>query len=75
MKRQFAAAQRLAVLTATHPHAFPNIGDADQAWEWYAANNPYATPSLPHINGMPASSDWMADPSQLLGSGAPRFPG
>jgi hypothetical protein len=29
MKRQFAAAQRLAVLTGTHPHAFPNVGDAD----------------------------------------------
>jgi hypothetical protein len=33
MKRQFAAAQRLAVLTGTHPHAFPNVGDTDQAWE------------------------------------------
>jgi hypothetical protein len=47
MKRQFAAAQRLAVLTGTHPHAFPNVGNADQAWEWYAANNPYATAGLP----------------------------
>ena len=75
MKRQFAAAQRLAVLTGTHPHAFPSIGDADQAWEWYAANNPYAAASLPYAHGMPASSDWMADPAQLLASGAPRFPG
>ena len=75
MKRQFAAAQRLAVLTGAHPHAFPNIGDADQAWEWYAANNPYATASLPHAHGMPASPNWMADPAQLLASGAPRFPG
>jgi hypothetical protein len=37
MTRQHAAAQRLAVLTGTHPHAFPNVGDPDQAWEWYAA--------------------------------------
>ncbi len=26
MKRQFAAAQRLAVITGTHPQAFPNLG-------------------------------------------------
>jgi hypothetical protein len=74
MKRQYAAAQRLAILTGRHPHAFPNIGDADQAWEWYAANNPYATADLPHGLGMPVSSDWMADPAQLLATGAPRFP-
>jgi hypothetical protein len=66
MKRQYAAAQRLAVLTGRHPHAFPNIGDADQAWEWYAANNPYATADLPYVLGTPVSSDWMADPAQLL---------
>lgn len=42
MKRQFAAAQRLAVLTGTHPQAFPNVGDPDQAWEWYAETNPYS---------------------------------
>jgi hypothetical protein len=47
LKRQFAAAQRLAVLTGTHPHAFPNLGDADQAWEWYAASNRYTTQALP----------------------------
>src|SRR6266700_318029 len=75
MKRQFAAAQRLSVLTGRHPHAFPNIGDADQAWEWYAANDPYATARLPHVHGMPLSPDWMADPAQLLAAGAPRFPG
>lgn len=68
MKRQFAAAQRLAVLTGCHPHAFPNIGDPDQAWEWYAANTPYAIASLP------ADPDWMADPAQPLAVGAPRFP-
>ena len=43
MKRQFAAAQRLAVITGTHPQAFPNLGDQDQAWAWYRDNNPYAT--------------------------------
>jgi len=66
MKRQFAAAQRLAVLTGTHPHAFPNVGDADQAWDWYAASNPYAAADLRHIHGMSASPDWLADPDRLL---------
>jgi hypothetical protein len=65
-KRQYAAAQRLAVLTGTHPHAFPNVGDADQAWEWYAASNPYTARDLPHVHGMPVSPDWLADPAYLL---------
>jgi hypothetical protein len=43
MSRQFAAAQRVAVLTGTHPNAFPNLGDPDKAWQWYAENNPYVT--------------------------------
>jgi hypothetical protein len=47
MKRQFEAAQRLAVLAGTHPHAFPNFGNPDQAWEWDAENNPYATGGAP----------------------------
>jgi hypothetical protein len=47
MKRQFAAAQRLAVLSGTHPQAFPNVGDVDTAWEWYSENNPYATGQTP----------------------------
>jgi hypothetical protein len=47
MKRQYAAAQRLAVLTGTHPHAFPNVGDPDQAWQWYSENNAYATGQEP----------------------------
>jgi hypothetical protein len=51
MKRQFAAAQRLAVITGTHPQAFPNVGDPDQAWEWYRDNNPYATTDLPRRHG------------------------
>jgi len=51
MKRQYAAAQRLAVITGTHPHAFPNLVDPDQAWEWYRDNNPYATAALPHRHG------------------------
>lgn len=51
MKRQFAAAQRLAVITCTHPHAFPNLGDPDQAWEWYSGNNRYATGALPRRRG------------------------
>ena len=72
MKRQFAAAQRLAALTGTHPHAFPNIGDADQAWEWYAACNPYAAVDLPRIHGMPISPGWLAYPARLLAGGASR---
>jgi hypothetical protein len=51
MKRQFAAAQRLAVITGTHPQAFPNLGDPDQAWDWYRDNNPYATTALPRRPG------------------------
>jgi hypothetical protein len=51
MKQQFAASQRLAVITGTHPHAFPNLGDPDQAWEWYRNNNSYATAVLPHRHG------------------------
>jgi hypothetical protein len=46
--QQRAASQRLAVITGTHPNAFPNIGDPNQAWEWYRDNNPYATGALPH---------------------------
>jgi hypothetical protein len=44
--QQHAASQRLAVITGTHPHAFPNLGDPDQAWAWYRDNNPYATGAL-----------------------------
>ena len=51
MKRQFAAAQRLAVLTGTHPHTFPVLGNADDAWNWYKDNNPYATKDLPRRHG------------------------
>jgi len=51
MKQQFAASQRLAVITGTHPHAFPNFGDPDQAWEWYRDNNPYTTGALPRRHG------------------------
>jgi hypothetical protein len=45
--QQVAASQRLAVITSTHPQAFPNFGDEDQAWEWYRDNNLYATAALP----------------------------
>lgn len=49
--QQIAASQRLAVITGTHPHAFPSFGDPDQAWEWYRNNSPYATASLPRRHG------------------------
>jgi hypothetical protein len=48
--QQIAASQRLAVITGTHPHAFPNLGDPDQAWHWYRDNNSYAVAVLPHIH-------------------------
>ena len=51
MKQQFAAAQRLAVITGTHPRAFPNVGDPDQAWEWYRDNDPYAAAAFPRRHG------------------------
>jgi hypothetical protein len=49
--QQIAASQRLAVLADTHPHAFPNLGDPDQAWEWYRDNNRYGTSALPRSHG------------------------
>jgi hypothetical protein len=49
--QQIAASQRLAVITGTHPHAFPSFGDPDQAWAWYRNNNPYATATLPRRRG------------------------
>ena len=49
--QQYAAAQRLAVITGNHPDVFPNLGDPDQAWEWYRDNNPYATAELPRRHG------------------------
>jgi hypothetical protein len=51
MKRQFGAAQRLAVITGSHPQAFPNLRDPDQAWGWYRDNNPYAIAPLPRRYG------------------------
>ena len=45
--QQIAASRRLAVLTGTDPHGFPNLGDPGQAWEWYRDNNGYATGLLP----------------------------
>lgn len=60
MEQQFAAARRLAVLTGTHPHAFPNIGDPDQAWHWYSENNPYAVGQAPHDPLAPSEvSSWV----------------
>jgi hypothetical protein len=46
-----AACQRLAVITGTHPNAFPSLGDPEDAWAWYRDNNPYATDRLPRRHG------------------------
>jgi soluble lytic murein transglycosylase-like protein len=51
LKQGYAAAARLAVITGLHPQTFPNLGDPDQAWEWYRDNNPYATERLPRRHG------------------------
>ena len=32
-----AAFQRLAVITGTHPNAFPSLGDLEAAWARYTA--------------------------------------
>jgi hypothetical protein len=47
MAGQYSAARRMAVLAGTHPQAFPNCAGADEAWAWYAENNPYATGRAP----------------------------
>jgi hypothetical protein len=52
LAQQYAAVQRLAVLTGTHPQSFPNIGSQDRAWDWYRDNNPYATGALPRNHAL-----------------------
>ena len=66
MKRQYAAAQRLAVLTGTHPHAFPNVGDVERAWQWYADNNPYSEGAPPRHNPWTLKGAWRGG---ILGRG------
>jgi hypothetical protein len=51
MQRQYEAVNRLSFLAGTFPQAFPMLGNADQAWEWYSANNGYATRGLPQRRG------------------------
>jgi hypothetical protein len=50
-KRQYAAVNRLSMLAGTFPQSFPMLGNADDAWQWYAQNNPYATAELPQRHG------------------------
>jgi hypothetical protein len=45
--RGYHAINRFSMLTGTFPQPFPLLGDIDQAFDWYAANNRYATRSLP----------------------------
>ncbi len=42
--QQRAASQRLAVITGTHPHGFPNFGDPDQAWRCTGTTIPTRLP-------------------------------
>ena len=51
LKRQYAAVNRLSLLAGTYPHAFPMLGNADDAWNWYKDNNPYSTKDLPRRHG------------------------
>ncbi len=46
-KRQYDAVNRLSMLAGTFPQAFPMLGSANQAWEWYATYGPYAKPVFP----------------------------
>jgi hypothetical protein len=50
-KRQYAAVNRLSLLAGTFPQSFPMLGNADDAWNWYAQNNPNATAELPQRHG------------------------
>jgi len=50
-QRQYDAVNRFSMLTGTFPHAFPMLGEADTAWQWYEANNHYATRDLPRRHG------------------------
>jgi hypothetical protein len=51
LRQQYAAIDRFSVLAATYPQAFPIRSSADDAWDWYQANNPYATRDLPSRHG------------------------
>jgi hypothetical protein len=51
LKRQYAAVNRFSVLAGTYPHAYPSLGNADDAWNWYKDNNPYATRNFPRSHG------------------------
>jgi glycine/D-amino acid oxidase-like deaminating enzyme len=50
-QRGYDAVNRLSFVAGTFPHAFPMLGSADSAWEWYAANSHYATRDLPRRRG------------------------
>jgi hypothetical protein len=43
MELQYRAVRRFSVITGTFPNTFPMLGNVDQAWEWYASYNRYAT--------------------------------
>jgi hypothetical protein len=52
-KRGYDAINRFSMLAGTFPQAFPLLGDIDQAYDWYANNNQYATRNLPRRHGFP----------------------
>lgn len=45
------AINRFSMLTGTFPQAYPIRGNADDAWQWYAQYNRYATDELPQRHG------------------------
>jgi hypothetical protein len=51
LKQGYAAVRKFSVLAGTSPQAYPILSNADDAWQWYAANNPYATSELPQRHG------------------------
>jgi hypothetical protein len=42
LKQQYAAINRFSVLAGTYPQAYPIRNTADDAWDWYQINSPYA---------------------------------
>jgi hypothetical protein len=47
LKRQYSAINRFSMLAGTYPHAFPVPSNADEAWDWYQENGPYAVSDEP----------------------------
>jgi hypothetical protein len=40
---------RFSMLAGTYPQAFPVRSNADEAWDWYRENGPYAVSDDPQL--------------------------